>query len=136
MQFILASVHFLSNKFIERIKKWSYKCWKLLSVSIFFEMTERFRMDEERFKILSTSLVLCFYSFFTMVLTLNLSNFWQFWLWVGLIIDNLNNIVNNLDSFCFLDYPNRYTNWVAYLGTQHWPDKGAYSRDLGTITIF
>ena len=53
-----------------------------------------------------------------MFLTLNPSDFWQFRLFIGLIIDNLKNIVNNLDRFVFLEYPNRYPNWVAHLGTQ------------------
>ena len=53
-----------------------------------------------------------------MFLTLNLSDFWQFWLFISLVIDNLKNIVNNLDRFVFLDHPNRYPNWVAHLGTQ------------------
>ena len=65
-----------------------------------------------------TSLVLCFYLFFKMFLSLNLSSFVQFWLFIGLIIDNLNNIVNNFDRFAFLEYPNRYPNWVAHLAVQ------------------
>ena len=43
---------------------------------------------------------------------------WQFRLFIGLIIDNHNNIVNNLDRFVFSDNPNRYPNWVPHLGTQ------------------
>ena len=53
-----------------------------------------------------------------MFLTLNPSDFWQFRSFIGLIIDNHNNIVNNLNRFVFLEYPNRYPNWVAHLGTQ------------------
>ena len=53
-----------------------------------------------------------------MLLTLNPSDFWQFRLFIGLIIDNLKNIVNNLDRFVFLEYPNRYPDWVAHLSTQ------------------
>ena len=67
---------------------------------------------------IKASLGLCFYSFFTMFLTLKPSNFWQFPLFIGLIIDNHNNIVNNLDRFVFSEYPNRYPNWVPHLGTQ------------------
>ena len=36
-----------------------------------------------------------------MFLNLSPSDFWQFWLFIGLIIDNPNNIVNNLDRFMF-----------------------------------
>ena len=53
-----------------------------------------------------------------MFLTLNPSDFWQFQLFIGLIIDNHNSIVNNLDRFVFSEYPNRYSNWVSHLGTQ------------------
>ena len=53
-----------------------------------------------------------------MFLTLNPSDFWEFWLLIGLIIDYHNNIVNNLNRFVFLEYPKRYPNWVAHLGTQ------------------
>ena len=53
-----------------------------------------------------------------MFLTLNPSDFWQFRLFIGLIIDNHNNIVNDLNRFVFLEYPNRYPNWVAHMGTQ------------------
>ena len=54
-----------------------------------------------------------------MIGSLNPSDFGQFSLFVGLIIVNLNNIVNNLDKFeVFLEYPNRYPNWVAHLGAQ------------------
>ena len=53
-----------------------------------------------------------------MFLTLNPSDFWQFRLFIGLIIDNHNNIVNNLNRFVFLEYPNRYPNWVAHMVTQ------------------
>ena len=53
-----------------------------------------------------------------MFLTLNPSDFWQFPLLIGLIIDNHNNIVSNLDRFVFSEYPNRYPNWVPHLGTQ------------------
>ena len=54
-----------------------------------------------------------------MIGSLNPSDFWQFSLFVGLIIVNLNNIVNNLDRFeVFLEYPNSYPNWVAHLGAQ------------------
>ena len=53
-----------------------------------------------------------------MLLTLNPSDFWQFRFFIGLIIDDHNNIANNLDRFAFLEYPSRYLNWVAHLGTQ------------------
>ena len=76
-------------------------------------------MDKERSKNLTASLALSIYSFFTMFLNLNPTDFWQFQLFIGLVIDNLNNIVNNLDRFVFLEYPNRHPNWVAHLGTQH-----------------
>ena len=48
------------------------------AVSVFFGITERFHMDKEHSENLTASLVLCFYSFFTMFLTLNPSNYWQF----------------------------------------------------------
>ena len=53
-----------------------------------------------------------------MFLTLNPSDFWQFRLFIGLIIDSHNNIANNLDQIVFSEYPNRYPNWVPHLGTQ------------------
>ena len=81
-------------------------------------MAKLFHMDKGRSKNLTASLGLCFYSFFTMFLTLNPSDFWQFPLLIGLIIDNHNNIVSNLDRFVFSEYPNRYPNWVPHLGTQ------------------
>ena len=68
--------------------------------------------SSERSINLTPSLGLCFYSFFTMSLTLNPSDFWQFRFFIGLIIDNHNNIVNNLDRFVFSEYPNRYPNWL------------------------
>ena len=41
-------------------------------------------------------------------------------MFIGLIIDNLNNIVNNPDRLVFFfEYPNRYPNWVAHFGTQY-----------------
>ena len=46
--------------------------------NIFFGMAERFHMDKWRSKNLTSSLVLCFYSYFTMFVTLNPSDFWQF----------------------------------------------------------
>ena len=52
-------------------------------------------------KNLRHSLILCCYSFFKMFLNLSPSDFWQFRLFIGLIIDNTNNIVNNLDRFMF-----------------------------------
>ena len=75
-------------------------------------------MDKGRSNNLTASSGLCFYSFFTKFLTLNPSDFWQFRLFIGLIIDNHDNIVNNLDRFVFSEYPNRYPNWVPHLGTQ------------------
>ena len=69
-------------------------------------------MDKRRSKNLTASLGLSFYSFFTMFLTLNASDFWQFQLFIGLIIDNHNNIVNNLDRLVFSEYPK-----VPQLGT-------------------
>ena len=78
------------------------------AVSIFFGMAERFHMDKVRSKNLTGSLVLCFYSFFTMFLTLNPIDFWQFSLFIGLIIDDLKKIVNNLDRFVF---------WSTQIGT-------------------
>ena len=53
-----------------------------------------------------------------MFLNLNPSDFWQVRLFIGLIIDNHNNIVNNLDRFVFSEYPNRYPSWVHHLGSQ------------------
>ena len=53
-----------------------------------------------------------------MFLTLNRSDFRLFWLFIDLIIDSLNNIVNNPDRFDFLEYPNRYPSWIAHLGIQ------------------
>ena len=76
----------------------SCKFWKLLCGQYFLPNDVTLPYGS------STSLVLCFYSFFTMFLTLNLSDFWQFWLFISLVIDNLKNIVNNLDRFVFLEY--------------------------------
>ena len=39
-----------------------------------------------------------------MLLALKLCDFWKFWLFIGLIIDDLNNIINNPDRFVFLEY--------------------------------
>ena len=64
-----------------------------------------FHMNKGHLKNLMASLVLCIYSFFTMFESLSPSDFWQFGLFIGLIIDNLNNIVNNLARFIFLYYP-------------------------------
>ena len=46
--------------------------------------------------------------------SLNPSDFWEFWLFIGLIIDNLNNIVNNLDRFVFLEYQKIKTYLIRF----------------------
>ena len=79
-------------------------------------MTKRFHMDKGRSKNLTASLVLCFYSFFIMFLTLNPSD--NFDCLLALLLITFNKVVNNLDIFIFLEQPNRYTNWVVYLGTR------------------
>ena len=71
-----------------------------------------------------------------MLLTLNPGDFWQFWLLIGLIIDNYNNIVNNLDRFLFLECLDRYPNWVAQLGTQRFQLTPPQGSILGSILIF
>ena len=62
-----------------------------------------------------------------MFLTLNPSDFWQFWLFIGLIIDIHNNTVNNLERFVILEYPNRYSNWVFHWGTQRFQVNSAFT---------
>ena len=61
-------------------------------------------MDKGRSKNLTTSLILVFSLFSTMLLALKPCDFWKFWLFIGLIIDDLNNIINNPDRFVFLEY--------------------------------
>ena len=57
-------------------------------VSVLFGMTQRIHVDERYSENLTTSLVLYFYAFFTMLWKLNPSGFLQFWLLFALIIDN------------------------------------------------
>ena len=52
------------------------------AVSILFGTTERYRVDEGPSENIATSLVLCFHTFFTIYLKLNLSEFLLPWLFL------------------------------------------------------
>ena len=52
-----------------------------------------------------------------------------------MIIDNLNSIVNNPDKFVFLEYPTRYPNWVAHLGTQRFQLNHIIKKILNILLI-
>ena len=72
---------------------------------IFFEMMEHFHVDKRYYKNLTTSLFLCFYAFFTMLLNLKPGDFLQFWLFIILFVGSLNNINNNIYKAGFFIVP-------------------------------
>ena len=62
-------------------------------------------MDKGRSKNLTTSLILCFFFIFYDVVSSETMWFLKILIvYFGLIIDDLNNIINNPDRFVFLEY--------------------------------
>ena len=82
---------------LERLKRYSI-------FSIFFELTERQHVAEERSENLKTTSALCFYTFFIILINFNKSNFLKFFIVFSLNFWSLKRfLINRLDK-AFLKY--------------------------------